>query len=97
MNQPEAIIYLLHGSTGEYSDRTDWVVRGYVDKATADLDCSNANTQAAQYFNTCDRYPSYEEEISRDKALRDEILLVDPEAQFDYTGSTYWVTECGLV
>jgi hypothetical protein len=102
MTQADASIYLLQGSTGEYSDRCDWIVRAYVDKAKADHDCSMANTQAAEYFKYAGedvnlRYPSCEDDYARDKALRADILLVDPDAQFDYTGSTYWVTACDLV
>ena len=101
MIKPEAKCYLLHGSTGEYSDRSDWVVRGYLDKSRADLDCSMANTQAAQYFNMTDadgiRFSCGDEDAEEERRIRKETLIVDPNAQFDYTGTTYWVTECDLV
>lgn len=100
-NPKTTSVWILQGSTGEYSDRVDWIVRAYKDKEQATRDCSKANDQAEQYYKmvleTDLRYPTSEADYAEEARLRKEILVVDPDARFDYTGTTYWVTRCDLV
>lgn len=82
-------IYILQGSTGEYSDRTDWIVRAYTSKDEAEADCFKANDEAHAVMKTTESYWEItDKEIS--------LLTVDPNAQFDYTGTSYWVKDCEL-
>lgn len=93
-------IWVLQGSTGEYSDRTDWIVCAYSDEAKANSDCSKANDEAHKCFKALEekdlRYPCGDADEAQERNIRAEILIVDPYAQFDYTGTSYWVVKCYL-
>lgn len=95
-----ATIYVLQGSCGEYSDRTDWIVRAYLDKAKADADSAKAFDEGCAYerapLDEDLKYSFTDEEKNEEMRIRQECLTVDPAAQFDYTGTTYWVVECEL-
>lgn len=97
-------IYILQGSTGEYSDRADWIVRAYKDKEQADSDRTKADYEAAEVKNKIDEFESadYYYLISTERRKREESkirkgLTVDPNCQIDYTGTTYWVKEVELI
>ena len=97
-------IYVLQGSTGEYSDRTDWIVRAYKNKMDADESCLTANQEAADYKTARDNFEmseAYERMpmVKVDEYYEDlviELLSVDKEMRMDYTGTSYWVVECDL-
>lgn len=95
------MIYILQGSCGEYSDRTDWIVRAYHDKAVADSDRTKADYETAHCLKILDekdlRYTYSDSDDKQREAICAEILTVDVTAQFDSVGTTYWVTECELV
>lgn len=102
INPMVMLIWVLQGSTGEYSDRTDWIVRAYSDEEKANSDCSKANDEAHKCFKTLEEkdlcYPCNDAEKAQERNVRTEILTIDPDAQFDYyTGTTYWVVKCNLV
>jgi N-methylhydantoinase B/oxoprolinase/acetone carboxylase alpha subunit len=98
------LIYVLRGSTGEYSDRTDWIVRAYTDKIIADAHCSLANQQADDYKKAIETWENsveyinstWEEEQEMIIILRNKHLTADNNARIDYTGTSYWVEECFL-
>ena len=102
-------IYILQGSCGEYSDRTDWIVRAYSTKEAADADQLKATVQARDFMAAGDRFSEESEDgesfmysFSKEgervaKEARERILTVDPSAQFAYTGTTYWVVPAQLV
>jgi len=94
-------IYILQGSTGEYSDRTDWIVQAYKDKVMADEECKQANQEANDYKEALDKLDNtkndyYDKIETYEKELSKKYLSVDPTAKFDYTGTSYWVVKCDL-
>ena len=99
------MIYILQGSCGQYSDRTDWIVKAYRDKDAADSDRTKADYEAAECKKAIDEYeesPEYyhagwKDEEGKREDIRASILTVDVNAQFDYTGTTYWVVPCELI
>ena len=99
------MIYILQGSTGEYSDRTDWIVRAYHEKDAADSSRTKADYEAAQCKKAVAEYEELESYTNNEWskidaeiiAIRSRLLTVDLSAQFDYTGTTYWVVPCELL
>ena len=97
-------IYILQGSTGEYSDRTDWVVAAYpnIDTATiAQQDLTDLFNKMWQYMKEVDvnywdiggdgdSAPPYVND------LWERIKQIDPKCMLDYTGITWWVKEVEL-
>lgn len=88
-------IYILHGSTGEYADRCEWVVCAFADQNTAEAMQGKANTEAEAFFL---EYEPNQYALTHEKevALRQKHLTIDPTAPFDYTGTYYYITECEL-
>lgn len=87
-------IYVIFGSTGEYSDRTEWPV-----KAVKDLDrAQEIVTLASEYANTL--FAKFEnEEVSKHSNEGQELVSKnphDPEMKMDYTGTSYYYTEVEL-
>lgn len=74
-------IYIVSGTTGEYSDRSDWEVAAYYDKDQADLHAAKANEHAYK---------------ARDYGAKMENPF-DPNMEGDpFTGTKYAVSEMKL-
>lgn len=84
-------IYIVTGSTGEYSDYRDWFVRGFfdVDKARALRDELETKAKELDLYEGC-RRPDY---LAREALLK-ELAKLDEDAESDYTGITYFLQEC---
>lgn len=78
-------IYLVQGTTGEYSDRTDWVVCAYRSKQKAEDHASKAMHRAMELFKS--GWRSYNSE---------EVNEFDPGMRIDYTGTEYTTFEVEL-
>ena len=98
-------VYILQGSTGEYSDRTDWIVAAYpnIDNATT------AQQILTDLFNKMWKYMEENDVHYRDLMDGDtgtvppyvadiwnHIKQIDPRCMLDYTGTTWWVKEVEL-
>ena len=81
-------IYIVHGTTGEYSDRTEWIVCAYPSKVDA-----QAHVMCAQ------RHCPPEKEAYRSYVDGGERLKnpYDPHFRMDYTGTYYYLTETELL
>ena len=83
-------IYVVMGTTGEYSDRTEWPIAAYSDKAMAQehvtkaTEMSRAVAAAVQQlkddWNGEGEYPST---LGRNP--------YDPDQETDYTGTDYFI------
>jgi hypothetical protein len=83
-------IYVVMGSTGEYSDHHNWLVCAYRTKEDAEQHEIEA-TKRAHGFKREDRYePDFKDRL---KAAMGEY---DPECQMDYTGTDYCTIEVEL-
>ena len=84
-------IYLVQGSTGEYSDHMEWNVAAYFDKEQAER-----HRDLAQTWSKCDfiggTQLGYEE---RDEMFHNSPF--DPNIRIDYTGVRYYVDVVPLV
>lgn len=84
-------IYVIEGSTGEYSDRCDWLVKAFTSEAKAE-----------EFVKALDDWlrinqVSYREGTIADYEIRDELKCPhDPSFRCDYTGTRYHIIECEL-
>lgn len=79
-------IYVVIGSTGEYSDHTYWFVHGYLDKKEAEEHASKANAWLVQKGLHSDHGRRY------DGGPWDKHYSpYDPDLRVDYTGARYGV------
>ena len=81
-------IWVVEGTTGEYSDRNDWSVCAYMDQQKAEDHARFAMLRAM--------------EIQKSKKNRyDSVDLTqnefDPKMQMDYNGTSYYTCEVELV
>lgn len=80
--------FIVRGSTGEYSDRDEWVVRGFVDKQKAETfewECARA---AKAYFDRRD--DEYNASAHESAASTAVAVPGDPHFRCDYTGTDYY-------
>jgi hypothetical protein len=73
-------IYVVMGTTGEYSDRNEWSVIAYFDEAKAKEHVVNADRRAKEIQAT--REDRYRVEPGANE--------FDPNMSMDYTGTDYY-------
>ena len=81
------LVYLVVGTTGEYSDREEWPVRAYLLEANAVRHRDAAEAAAATIHREReDRY-----------SVPHGVNPHDPDMKMDYTGTHYeiWMAELG--
>ncbi len=78
------MIYVVGGGTGEYSDRTEWIVAAFTDKA-----------MGQEMVLRCEKFAPKEgmDYMAREKAKNP----YDPNMRSDYTGTTYYLMEVPLL
>lgn len=97
-------IYVVQGSTGEYSDRTDWIVCAFEDKeqaATYEQDLTDLSVKYANRSKSLTPVKSYLLTYSdpsdfESKVMFQQLKELDPKFEMDYTGTYYTVTEVEL-
>lgn len=78
-----AKIFIVMGTTGEYSDRTEWPVCFYETEAKAQLHCELAKQEANKI-----------EALKGNKYARHTgTNPYDPNMSMDYTGTSYYIWE----
>ena len=81
-------VYILEGSTGEYSDRTEWQVAAYESEQDAIAKATELNTLARVVFADGEYY-----NLPQTHA----ICKLDPEFYMTYTGTDYTVYPVKLI
>jgi len=102
-------VYVVQGSTGEYSDRFDWIVKAFRTKEEADKfqqDITDVVASTLKYLKEkeIDTYQFMDSEVYIENktiqgmllSFMTEITNLDPKFQMDYTGTCYWVKEVEL-
>jgi len=82
-------IYVVMGTTGEYSDRTEWSVGAYQDRARADEHADLATTEA---YKICKERPSRYSSPDPDRTN-----IYDRRMNMSYTGTDYYVIAVDLL
>ena len=85
------VVYVVHGSTGEYSDHRAWEVKAFISKDAADAMVARLNAWCKEMG--CDEGRgklSYGSEFANAKPPD------DPDFSNDYTGTNYGVMELPL-
>lgn len=79
-------IYIVHGTTGEWSDRGEWAVRAFTDEA-----------KAKDFVERCDKIAAawFVKNEQRYWDVKDAHEL-DPNFSCDYTGTHYFLRACPL-
>ncbi len=87
-------IFIVQGSTGEYSDHQEWFYKAYYsqDAATKVAEELNAKLLELGIHRQCD----YSQEFSTYKEKAKLFLKNDPKFSLDYTGSDYTVVSCDI-
>lgn len=74
-------IYVVMGTTGEYSDRTEWPVVAYTNESDARRHVELAGNEAKTIFAT-----------RKDRYSTDGIVNpFDPKMEMDYMGTEYFI------
>jgi hypothetical protein len=77
-------IYIVRGTTGEYSDRSEWLVAAYTDEVTAQEHVILAQKRANEIKVAQDNTDYFTE--------FDKTNIYDPNGDIDnYTGTRYFV------
>lgn len=81
------LVWIVMGTTGEYSDREDWPVKGFrsLEKARSFADLAKKQGQELVSKST-----GYKGMISEFEGKRTEC---DPNFRADYTGTDYFIYE----
>lgn len=89
-------IWIIHGTTGEYSDRGEWVVEAHdsKDAAMARIVALDALLLAHGYKHGEPVRGDWKERDAAKKAFRE--LSGDSHFDADYTGTSYFLSECDL-
>lgn len=81
--------YIVFGQTGEYSDRNEWMVKGFFDKSKADA-----------YEDACMKWSHKHKQMFRDlpEEAQEALKKTSPDPLFrcDYTGTDYYVAEVDI-
>jgi len=84
----DTTIHVVFGSTGEYSDRSEWPVKAFRTEATAQELVLAATKSANEVFAARKRKYSY----NVPKGANPH----DPHMEMDYTGTRYYVVTVAL-
>lgn len=83
------VIYVVSGSTGEYSDRTEWLTRAFETEINARV---YVETLTLERQKLGERGYDWEHQRAVEAAMR----ALDPGFQEDYTGTHWRVEEVAL-
>jgi len=88
-------IYVVMGTTGEYSDRGEWPVRAHRTKLAAEDHVARAERLAKAAFA---KYGShmFSWQTEAEGGLSDEFKAEDPNLNWQYTGTSYFIYEVEL-
>lgn len=90
-------VYIIVGTTGEYSDHTQWNVATYIDKDQAQIHLERLNEQIKSLKLDRESNNRPKRSYSDRKQERTKIeRTLDPNITVDYTGVSYGIEEVEL-
>lgn len=84
-------VFIVFGSTGEYSDHRSWPVRAFATLAEADQFAVECQKEADSIWNA-DNGSDWDKYSAARAHLRRNKPKCDPNLRFDYTGTDYHVS-----
>lgn len=78
-------VFIIEGNTGEYSDRTNWLVKAFLDEEAAQNFARELTSKLEELGLDVGCCGDWEEREVKSK----EMKKLDPWFQNDYTGSHY--------
>lgn len=87
-------IYVVQGSTGEYSDRINWLVKAFRTEERARQFIRLLEYTRKQY--TVEYFSRYNSGQSKWESMEKAMTAIDPFYQEDYTGTYYFCEEVKL-
>ena len=81
-------IWIVQGSTGAYDDSRDWIAKAFVsEERAASLQAKLDDILKEKQLH----YDNMRRNMGRrnDYHVPDELLILDPNADVDYTGASY--------
>lgn len=86
--------FIIFGQTGEYSDRTEWAVRGYLNEERARQEVETLTARVGEVLVRFGDTPNWRyDPVEHDKVAK---FVGDPDFQMDYTGTTYCIVEVDI-
>lgn len=87
---PEPTVALVIGTTGEYSDQRQWVVKAYADSYQASMLVFRLESIVKYHLG-----PDMDDfdEFDVEKKLLLDLQLLDPQASVDYNGVRYYTQQ----
>jgi hypothetical protein len=79
-------VFVVMGTTGEYSDRNEWAVMAYLDEDKAQEHVVNADRRAKELFAT------HQDCYSIERGANE----FDPDMSMSYTGTSYFIYKVPL-
>ena len=89
-------IYVVSGSTGEYSDRREWNVAAYFSEARAARRVVELDRVAKEIYQRT-RGPAPDLDAWSDEYKQAIATSGDPDMQIDYTGTNYYLAAIDIV
>jgi len=84
-------IYVVQGSTGEYSDHREWLVKAFKSQEKAQDFVSFLDSKLLELGLKYESVYTHE-----DMEKEEKMMEFDPQFQFDYTGTMYSILEVEL-
>lgn len=94
----QTTVYVVMGMTGEYSDRNEWPVVAFMDKAAAEARVTALDAwlrEHRMHYDDNVRVPFEMRYADNDDGTRPRTPL-DPNFGVDYTGTKYFIHEVPL-
>lgn len=88
---PGQFLYIVMGSTGEWSDRTEWAVLAFIDEEKAQAHVELATARANEIHQAQSR--ARRTGVDDDSSAQNEY---DPHMGMDYNGTRYYVLSVPL-
>jgi hypothetical protein len=90
-------IFTVHGTTGEYSDRSEWVVCAYTKEEDAKQHIELASEYARLWKEKSKSADYLKIAYSVEgQEMQEKANPMDPKFSMDYTGTSYWLEEVEL-
>lgn len=86
-------IYIVMGTTGEYSERSEWPVCAYTDQQQAQKHAADASAVAREELVKCEADGAYYDAFDERRAT---VNPYDPNMDLNYNGTSYFLYEVEL-